>query len=159
MSIECWQTKLYDTLLFLNFSVSVLDINDNAPEFLIPSGCVSITEFHDRSNAITTILTSDADDPTTPNGQVIIDIANNNDLDNLFTVTQILEHTAEIHATQTLHGRHGNYTLVLRMQDLGTPSHLVEAPLDICVTDYNDHAPVFISPPPNSTLRVPEVFY
>lgn len=139
------------------FSVTVLDVNDNAPEFLIPTGCVSITEFHEPSNVITTILTSDADDPTTPNGQVIIDISNSNELDDLFTVTQINEHTAEVHAARNLHGKHGNYTLLLRMQDLGTPSHLVEAPLDICVTDYNDHAPIFISPPPNSTLRVPEV--
>lgn len=124
---------------------------------MIPSGCVSITEFHEASNAITTVLTSDADDPATPNGQVIIDISNSNEIDNLFVLKQVNEWTAEVHAARTLHGRHGNYTLLLRMQDLGTPSHLVEAPLDICVTDYNDHAPVFISPPPNSTLRVPEV--
>jgi hypothetical protein len=46
---------------------------------------------------------------------------------------------------------------MMRAQDLGTPSHLVEEPIHICVIDFNDHPPMFISPPHNSTLRVPEV--
>lgn len=70
---------------------------------------------------------------------------------------QTNEWTAEVRSVKSLRGKHGNYTVVLRAQDLGTPSHLIESELHVCVTDYNDHAPVFISPPHNSTLRVPEV--
>lgn len=86
-----------------------------------------------------------------------MDIANSNELEDLFVIIQINANTAEIRNVEPLRGRHGNYTVVLRAQDLGTPSHLVEADLNVCVTDYNDHAPVFVSPPHNSTLRVPEV--
>ena len=28
--------------------------------------------------------------------------------------------------------------------------------LQVCVTDFNDHPPKFVSPPKNFTLRVPE---
>lgn len=63
----------------------------------------------------------------------------------------------EIITTTSLRGKHGNYTLLMRAQDLGMPSLLIEEPLKICVSDYNDHPPVFVSPPPNSTLKVPEV--
>lgn len=72
-------------------------------------------------------------------------------------MTQTNEWAAEIRPVGSLRGKHGNYTVLLRAQDLGTPSHLTEAEVHICVTDYNDHAPFFISPPHNSTLRVPEV--
>lgn len=44
------------------------------------------------------------------------------------------------------------------MQDLGNPPNKVYATLDVCVTDYNDNPPVFISPQHNITIRVPEVF-
>lgn len=85
-----------------------------------------------------------------------MDIANGNELQ-LFGLQQTNEWTAEIRSIKSLRGKHGNYTLTLRAQDLGSPTHLIEAPLHICVTDFNDHPPVFVSPPHNSTLRVPEV--
>lgn len=86
-----------------------------------------------------------------------MDISSGNHLD-LFALQQVNEWSGELRSLKSLRGRHGNYTLILRAQDLGTPSHLVEAALHICVTDFNDHAPEFITPPHNSTLRVPEVF-
>lgn len=70
---------------------------------------------------------------------------------------QINEWSADVKTTTSLRGRHGNYTLIMRAQDLGMPSHLVEELIRICVTDYNDHPPMFVSPPHNSTLRIPEV--
>lgn len=88
--------------------------------------------------------------------QVIIDIADGND-ENIFKLEQTSEWSAQIKATNSLRGKHGNYTLTMRAQDLGTPSMLVEEHLKICVIDYNDHPPMFVSPPHNSTLKVPEV--
>lgn len=88
--------------------------------------------------------------------QVIIDIANGND-ENLFQLTQINEWSADIRTVSSLRSKHGNYTLIIRAQDMGIPSLQTEESLKICVTDYNDHAPEFISPPFNSTLKVPEV--
>lgn len=75
----------------------------------------------------------------------------------LFILEQITKWSGEVKALMPLQGRHGNYSLIIRAQDLGKPSLSVEDIIHICVIDYNDHAPVFISPPHNSTLRVPEV--
>ncbi|CAH0553770.1 unnamed protein product [Brassicogethes aeneus] len=140
---------------FKHINVTILDVNDNFPVLNVPSHCLNITEFHEPGQPITVIYASDADASDTSNGQVIIDISDGNQID-VFALEQISDWSAEIRTTNSLRGRHGNYTLLVRAQDLGTPSHLVEAPLRICVTDFNDHPPVFVSPPHNSTLRIPE---
>ncbi|XP_023311794.1 cadherin-23 [Anoplophora glabripennis] len=159
--IEAWDNYQYgfnsgeSRNAFKHINVTILDVNDNAPLLHVPSYCVNITEFHEIGRSVTTVHASDVDDPNTSNGQVIIDIADGNQK-NLFDLEQINEWSADIKTTTSLRGRHGNYTLVMRAQDLGMPSHLVEEPIRICVTDYNDHPPVFVSPPHNSTLRIPE---
>lgn len=53
-------------------SVTILDVNDNAPVLNVPPHCVNITEFHEPGQPITIIYASDADDPETSNGQVNI---------------------------------------------------------------------------------------
>ncbi|XP_044756938.1 cadherin-23 [Coccinella septempunctata] len=159
--IEAWDNYQYgfnngeSRNAFKHINVTILDVNDNIPQLLVPPYCVNVTEFHEIGQPITTIHASDSDDPSTSNGQVIIDIADGNSLE-LFSVEQINEWSAELKAIAPLRGRHGNYTLLMRAQDLGTPSHLVEEPICISIIDFNDHAPVFVTPPPNSTLRVPE---
>lgn len=72
-------------------------------------------------------------------------------------MNQVNEWSADIKTVSSLRGKYGNYSLVIRAQDLGIPSLQAEEFLKICVTDYNDHAPEFVSPPLNSTLKVPEV--
>uniref|UniRef100_A0A6P7FSK3 Cadherin-23 n=1 Tax=Diabrotica virgifera virgifera TaxID=50390 RepID=A0A6P7FSK3_DIAVI len=140
---------------FKHINITIEDVNDNVPVLHVPPYCINITEFHEPGQPVTTIHASDADDPETSNGQVIIDIADGNQ-HNLFELQPINEWSVDIRTTTSLRGRHGNYTLVMRAQDLGIPSLLVEDTLRICVADYNDHPPIFISPPPNSTLKVPE---
>ncbi|CAG9863718.1 unnamed protein product [Phyllotreta striolata] len=140
---------------FKHINITIKDVNDNTPELHVPPYCINITEFHEPGQPVTTIHASDADDPDTSNGQVIIDIADGNNED-LFELQPVNEWSVHIRTTSSLRGRHGNYTLVMRAQDLGTPSLLAEEEVMICVSDYNDHPPVFISPPPNSTLKVPE---
>ncbi|RZC35307.1 cadherin-23 [Asbolus verrucosus] len=159
--IEAWDNYQYgfnsgeSRNAFKHINVTILDVNDNPPQLLVPPYCINITEFHEPGQTITTFHASDADDPNTSNGQVIIDISDGNQK-NFFALQQINEWSAELRTTTSLRGRHGNYTVMMRAQDLGTPSHLVEEPIHICVTDFNDHPPVFVSPPHNSTLRVPE---
>lgn len=46
---------------------------------------------------------------------------------------------------------------VIKAQDQGSPMNSAISNLNICVTDFNDNAPVFISPPHNITIRIPEV--
>ncbi|XP_066258040.1 cadherin-23 isoform X2 [Euwallacea similis] len=159
--IEAWDNYQYgfnngeSRNAFKHLNVTILDVNDNKPELFVDSACVNITEFHEARQPITIVRASDKDDPKTSNGQVIIDIADGNRLD-LFDLYQNTEWSAQIRTTKSLRGRHGNYTLTIRAQDLGKPGFYVEEPLHICVMDYNDHAPVFVAPPHNSTLRVPE---
>ncbi|KRT78307.1 Cadherin, partial [Oryctes borbonicus] len=159
--VEAWDNYQYgfssgeSRNAFKHINVTILDVNDNPPQLLLPSACISITEFHEPGRPITEVHASDADDPETVNGQIIMAITAGNERE-LFALQQINEWTAEIRALQSLRGKHGNYSLQLRAQDLGTHSHATEGRLNICVIDYNDHAPVFVSPPYNSTLRVPE---
>lgn len=46
---------------------------------------------------------------------------------------------------------------MISVRDLGEPPNVINKVLEICVTDFNDHPPVFISPPNNITIRIPEV--
>lgn len=64
--------KRMNMLYFTRFSVTILDVNDNPPQLVIPPSCISITEFHERGQPITVIQASDADDTETANGQVSI---------------------------------------------------------------------------------------
>ncbi|KAG5318093.1 CAD86 protein, partial [Pseudoatta argentina] len=140
---------------FKQIQVTVIDVNDNVPKMDIPQGCISISEFHDIRDLIYVIKVKDADDPTTPNGRVVIRITSGNEL-GLFLLEQTDHWTAKIKAAQSLRGKFGNYTLNVEARDLGTPSNKDKGILKICVTDYNDNPPLFISPQHNTTIRVPE---
>lgn len=98
---------------------------------------------------------TDADDSNTPNGRVEFQLKNPNSLE-LFRIEQIDYLTANIYAKNSLKGYYGNYTLEVIVNDLGEPKNIVQSKMEICVSDYNDHAPVFISPTHNITIRVPE---
>lgn len=136
-----------------------MDENDHAPLIESPSqiepSCVSITEFHEPKEIVTTIKASDADDPTTPNGQVKFEVKGGSGAD-LFIVKQTDPWNANVYARTRLNKRYGNYSLTINVKDMGNPSRGIEMKLDICVQDYNDHAPYFVSPMNNYTIRVPE---
>ncbi|CAL1677979.1 unnamed protein product [Lasius platythorax] len=140
---------------FKQIQVIVIDVNDNAPKMDIPQDCISISEFHDIRDLVYVIKAKDADDPTTPNGRVIIRITSGNE-QGLFILEQTDYWTAKIKAARPLRGKFGNYTLNVEVRDLGTPSNKDNEILEICVTDYNDNPPLFVSPQHNTTIRVPE---
>lgn len=77
-------------------------------------------------------------------------------LPGLFELRQLDPWNAQIYASRTLRNKFGNYSLTITTKDLGVPPNLVHHTLDICVSDYNDHAPVFVRPLHNTTVRVPE---
>ncbi|KAL2733633.1 cadherin-23 [Vespula maculifrons] len=140
---------------FKQIPVTVIDVNDNSPKIEVPQECVSISEFHDIRDSIVVAKAQDADDPTTPNGRVVIRILSGNEM-GLFMLEQVDYWTARIKAVRSLRGKFGNYSLKLEARDLGVPSNKETAILDICVTDYNDNPPIFISPQHNTTIRVSE---
>ena len=132
----------------------VTDENDEPPIFDPVPGCVSVTEFHDVRTPLTTIHATDRDDPSTPNGHVTFAIEAGNEK-GLFGLTTVDVTSARLVALKPLVGHHGNYTLRLRAQDRGTPPISAHQDVEICVTDFNDHAPVFVYPEQNNTtLRV-----
>ncbi|XP_058798620.1 cadherin-23 isoform X2 [Phymastichus coffea] len=140
---------------FKQIEVTVVDVNDNVPKIDIPEGCATISEFHDVRESIVFIKTEDADNQMTPNGRTMIRIFSGNEL-GYFTLEQTDYWSARLKASDSLRGRFGKYSLKLEVQDLGKPANKVYATLDVCVTDYNDNPPVFISPQHNITIRIPE---
>lgn len=75
----------------------------------------------------------------------------------LFDIRTIESTAAQIFAAKPLVGKYGNYSLVVQAQDRGFPPNSVTSQVEICVSDFNDHAPEFVSPSVNLTIRVPEV--
>jgi hypothetical protein len=79
-------------------------------------------------------------------------------LSGLFAISSLDHTSARITAALPLRALYGNYSLVIRASDLGSPPNSAVDTVKICVTDFNDHPPRFVSPPANLTIiRVPEV--
>ncbi|KAI5639888.1 cadherin domain-containing protein [Phthorimaea operculella] len=141
-------------------AVSATDTDDNAA----PNGRVQFHlvggkgyEFHNHREAIVAVSATDADDNAAPNGRVQFHLVGGKGYD-LFRFEQVGgdANTGRLFAKQSLKDRFGNYTLLVEARDLGTPPNVVKGELRLCVTDYNDHAPVFVHPPQNVTVKVPE---
>ncbi|CAH1406526.1 unnamed protein product [Nezara viridula] len=141
---------------FKQITITILDVNDEAPKFsTLPETCVAVTEFHEPKDTITLLKVTDADDPNTPNGQVAFAILAGNEK-KLFELEAVDAWSARVLSVGSLKGRYGNYSLTVEASDLGKPAKSAIANLDICITDFNDNAPLFVSPPHNTTIRVPE---
>ncbi|XP_046672662.1 cadherin-23 isoform X2 [Homalodisca vitripennis] len=141
---------------FKQIGVTILDVNDEPPVMNpLPESCVMVTEFLEPGETVYTLKASDADDPNTPNGWVSFSILAGNDQE-LFEIEPLDHWTARLYAQSSLKAKYGNYTLAINVQDLGAPPNFVVGNLNICVTDFNDNAPQFISPPQNITIRIPE---
>ena len=76
----------------------------------------------------------------------------------LFGIANIDTASARIFALKSLVGRHANYTVRVRAQDRGFPANMAYQDVRICVTDFNDHAPRFIRPEQNTTIKIAENF-
>ncbi|XP_059472366.1 cadherin-23 [Neocloeon triangulifer] len=140
---------------FKQIGVNIVDVNDEAPVFEIFDGCASITEFHPIGELITVVKAHDKDDPLTPNGRMVFSIVGGNE-QGLFEIENLDFSSAKITAGRTLKALYGNYTLSVKAQDLGMPPNEATTEVRICVTDFNDNAPRFLSPPHNYTVIVPE---
>ncbi|EDV92750.1 GH18658 [Drosophila grimshawi] len=159
--IEAWDNYQFGFLAgesrnaFKQVFITILDENDNAPELTLPTSCVLITEYHELHESIASIIGKDADDPTTPNGRLQFGIVKGN-REGLFELRQQDPWNAHIYASKTLRNKFGNYSLSIVTKDLGVPTNTVIRTLDICVSDFNDNAPVFVRPLRNTTVRIPE---
>lgn len=123
---------MFQLLIFLYFSITILDQNDSPPKLTLPSTCVQVTEFHDVKEIVATIKAKDLDDPNSPNGQVKFDIRGGTGADYFF-IKQIDHWNANIQARHQLNGLYGNYSLIIIAKDLGMPQNTVEDVLSICI--------------------------
>ncbi|KAG6445751.1 hypothetical protein O3G_MSEX004072 [Manduca sexta] len=161
--IEAWDNYQFGYLsgesrnAFKQIVVHVEDVNDNPPILHLPSDCTTITEFHNHREPIASVSATDADDNATPNGRVQFHLVAGKGHD-LFRFEQVGgdANTGRLFARQSLKDRFGNYSLVVEARDLGTPPNVARGELRLCVTDFNDHAPVFVHPPQNVTIKIPE---
>uniref|UniRef100_A0A182YAM2 Cadherin domain-containing protein n=1 Tax=Anopheles stephensi TaxID=30069 RepID=A0A182YAM2_ANOST len=157
MAVEAWDNYPYGYLngesrnAFKHILVHVVDDNDNAPVIQKPSGCSMITEYHNINDPIVKLRATDADDPANGNGQLSFDIS---DASGIFYIQPVSAQYAEIYSRGPLKNLHGNYTLELIVSDLGSVPNTVRDTVEICVTDFNDHAPVFVVPSGNTTVKV-----
>ncbi|KAJ0175756.1 hypothetical protein K1T71_008915 [Dendrolimus kikuchii] len=161
--VEAWDNYQFGYLsgesrnAFKQIVVHIEDVNDNPPVLNLPSDCTTITEFHNHREPIVSVSATDADDNSSPNGRVQFHLVAGKGHE-LFRFEQVGgdANTGRLFARQSLKDRFGNYTLIVEARDLGVPSIVVRGELRLCVTDYNDHAPVFVHPPQNVTIKVPE---
>uniref|UniRef100_A0A182QBJ4 Cadherin domain-containing protein n=1 Tax=Anopheles farauti TaxID=69004 RepID=A0A182QBJ4_9DIPT len=157
LAVEAWDNYPYGYLngesrnAFKHILIHVTDDNDNVPVVQKPAGCSMITEYHNINDPIVKLRATDADDPTHGNGQLSFDII---DASGIFYIQQVSAQYAEIYSRGPLKNLHGNYSLELIVSDLGSVPNTVRETVSICVTDFNDHAPVFVVPSGNTTVKV-----
>lgn len=163
---------------FKRLHVHVIDVNDHAPRLLLAStdGCLTVSELAEAGQVVGQLNAIDLDQPGTGNSMVVFTLLDNRDffgltelpstslsstLDSNEAQRLLLSNRTQLSRSQlvsvgTLRGRVGNYTVRIRLSDRGQPSLSSEERLTVCVLDVNDHAPRFLFPPLNHTLRVPE---
>lgn len=141
---------------FAQVVISITDVNDQVPIFesnedSLEHNCAIINEFHDTNEPVLVARATDNDDPRTPNGKVQFNIESGNDL-KLFK----MEKNGVLYPNKSLKGFYGNYSLNIIASDQGIPPNSAVKKFSICIQDFNDNAPKFITPPKNFTVRVPE---
>lgn len=137
-------------------SIEILDENDSPPVLHYATGVVQISEYHDLADQVTQIRATDADDASTGNGRVEFRLTGGTGRD-LFRLVQRDAWNCVLFAKRSLHDYYGNYTVLVEARDLGEPPNRVMAEINVAVLDFNDHAPYFVAPGTNVTLRVAEV--
>ena len=121
---------------FINVTVEIMDVNDNYPEFTNLPMNLSIIENRTLQEPVYCVLATDADSGT--NQQLEFRILNV-DLHDRFHINSS---TGELFATMKLdREERDNYTIIILVQDLGTPRMLMESTLTVMLTDINDNAP------------------
>ncbi|CAG4949111.1 unnamed protein product [Colias eurytheme] len=161
--VEAWDNYQFGYLsgesrnAFKQVVINIDDVNDNPPILHVPEDCATISEFHNHREPIVSVSATDADDNNLPNGRVQFHLVAGKGYE-LFRFEQVGgdANTGRLFAKQSLKDRFGNYTLIVEARDLGIPPNAVRGELKLCVTDYNDHAPIFVHPPQNVTIKVPE---
>ncbi|XP_061102894.1 protocadherin-23 [Conger conger] len=116
---------------------SVLDENDNDPEFMQPSFLIRVPENLPPGHLH---MAQAADPDSGANGTVLYSIQGE-DIDDFFTINTT---SGLITTLKSLdREKRSNYTIIIKAQDQGPTPRSSTAPLHVLVLDENDHSPTF----------------
>ncbi|XP_053285352.1 fat-like cadherin-related tumor suppressor homolog [Pleuronectes platessa] len=124
-------------------TITVIDVNDNAPEIEVTSFSSSIKE--DSKIGTTVALISVRDLDSGINGKIICSIKE----DVPFTLSPSLQEKMYAVVTRSQLDREviSQYDVTITAKDTGEPSFLTEKTISIVVSDVNDNSPEFSSSP------------
>jgi len=122
--------------------VSILDVNDNAPEFLetLPSN-FSIRENATAGTFIGTLVALDSDDPASPNSDVSYTIVDGSGMG----VFDLNPNSGYLTVSSALNFENtSQYDLVIAASDDGSPSLNSTRSFTIYIVDVDDNTPLFV---------------
>ncbi|XP_029702895.1 protocadherin alpha-3-like isoform X2 [Takifugu rubripes] len=121
--------------------ISVIDINDNAPEIEVTSFSSSIKEDSKLGTTVALISVSDLDSGI--NGKVICSLKE----DSPFNLSPSLQNNMYAVVTRSQLDREivSKYDLTIVAKDTGEPTFLTEKTISLIVSDVNDNSPKFLS--------------
>uniref|UniRef100_UPI00398E4B27 protocadherin-10-like n=1 Tax=Pristiophorus japonicus TaxID=55135 RepID=UPI00398E4B27 len=137
------------------FSVSVTDVNDNAPRFTQPSYNVYLMENNTPSASIFAVAALDAD--LAQNGKITYSLLGNK-MRELSTSAYVMINSknGNIYALRSFdYEQLKHFQINVQAQDGGSPPLSSTAIVNVIILDQNDNAPVIVSPSTwNSTASV-----
>ncbi|XP_074037726.1 dachsous cadherin-related 1 isoform X2 [Leptinotarsa decemlineata] len=128
-------------LVIMHVRVNVDDSNDNAPIFQSTDNEKTVSENLAVGSKVDTIISTDADQPNSPNSEVVYDITSGNDEGSF----RIDSKTGVIYVNKSLDYDQGKteYNLIIRACDKGTPVLCTLNTFLIILQDENDNEPKF----------------
>lgn len=137
----------------MTLTVTILDVNDNAPMFSPNSYVFSVREDTDIGKTFATVTATDSDIVGTCDGSKVTYSLNYTD-DALFYIDNS---TGELHTAADLKEKVGTYNLTVLASDCGDTPMQGQAFVEIHVTDVNLNPPNIANIPSNSEILVYEV--
>ena len=133
--------------------VVLLDVNDNAPEFEKPIYVGDIQENARVNQRVVTVRATDRDEGENAIITYSIDETQGN-ATGLFDVNPT---SGEVYVSRALQGNNGYFSIVVKATDKGNPPLSNTTILQVVVEDVNDHKPIIVRPPENTTIYIMEV--
>ena len=134
--------------------VNIEDVNDYSPQFEQNSYMADrVLESVTENTPIITVQAVDLDEGQ--NSAIIYSI--DRALSNSSDLFEIVPSTGVVYVAKSLRGKTGWFLITVVARDQGSPPLYNSTKVHVYISDVNDHKPVFVRPPPNSTLYVYEV--
>lgn len=130
-----------DNSSIINVFVTVEDFNDNAPQFQQSKYEMEISEAAPLKQSLSKIVAIDADQPNTPNSEVVYDITSGND-EGMFSI-DLVNGVLSVNKHLDYDKGLSTYNLVIRACDSAPHPRCSLLPFVIKLKDENDNDPKF----------------